>query len=303
MNSGNYRKLLPYLLLTLVLSSTAAAADTGQYVVVVPVASMYSGPSQDSDVVSQAIYASTVTAIEENDAWVKVRTPEDAYAGWVPKSVLLPLAGNAGYASSGQIAEVRALMANIYREPDVTLHAPMLTAPFETRLEFAAFQPDDQRWLQVRLPDERIGWIQHGDVELRSLTPATRRNIHPLSVAEMVVLGKRFLGLPYTWGGRSSFGYDCSGFVQMLMRQRGYYIPRDADVQAEWSGFVPVKRAELRAGDVLFFGSEGKITHTGMYVGKGQFIHATTHGHPVIQISTLNQYWIKLLVGQRRVKR
>jgi cell wall-associated NlpC family hydrolase len=118
----------------------------------------------------------------------------------------------------------------------------------------------------------------------------------------MVVLGKRFLGLPYTWGGRSSFGYDCSGFVQMLMRQRGYYIPRDADVQAAWSGFAPVKRAELRAGDVLFFGSEGKITHTGMYIGKGQFIHATTHDHPVIQISPLNRYWIKLLVAQRRVK-
>ena len=304
MHSGNYRKSLPYLL-ALALLATAARADTGQYVIVVPVASMYSGPSLDSDVVSQAIYASTVTAIEENDAWVKVRTPEDAYAGWVPKSALLPLADDAGYASSGQIVEVRALMANIYREPDVTLHAPMLTAPFETRLEFAAFQPDDQgqRWLQVRLPDGRIGWIQHGDVEFRSVTPGTGPNIRPLSVAEMVVLGKRFLGLPYTWGGRSSFGYDCSGFVQMLMRQRGYYMPRDADVQAAWTGFVPVKRAELRAGDVLFFGSEGKITHTGMFIGKGQFIQATTHDHPVIQISPLNRYWIKLLVAQRRVKR
>ena len=99
-----------------------------------------------------------------------------------------------------------------------------------------------------------------------------------------------------------AFGYDCSGFVQMLMRQRGYLIPRDADVQAAWSGFVPVKVSRLRAGDVLFFGSNGKITHTGMFIGHGKFIQATTHEHPVIQISKLDAYWRNLLVVERRVK-
>jgi cell wall-associated NlpC family hydrolase len=88
----------------------------------------------------------------------------------------------------------------------------------------------------------------------------------------------------------------------MLMRQRGYLIPRDADVQAAWSGFEPVKVSKLRAGDVLFFGSDGKITHTGMFIGHGKFIQATTHDHPVIQISPLDAYWRKLLVVERRVK-
>lgn len=118
----------------------------------------------------------------------------------------------------------------------------------------------------------------------------------------MVQFSHRFLGLPYTWGGTSSFGYDCSGFVQMLMRQRGYYIPRDADVQAAWSDFESVTVSDLRAGDLLFFGNKDKITHTGMYIGNGKFIQATVHEHPVIQISSLDKYWRSSLQAQRRVK-
>ena len=52
----------------------------------------------------------------------------------------------------------------------------------------------------------------------------------------MVELGKPFLGLPYLWGGRPTLGFDCSGFVQMLERQRGIMMPRDAGVQAAWDG-------------------------------------------------------------------
>ena len=90
----------------------------------------------------------------------------------------------------------------------------------------------------------------------------------------------------------------------MLVRQRGIMMPRDADQQAAWSGVVPVQRRKLRPGDLLFFGSSPqKITHTGMYIGDGKFIHDTTHGHPGVQISRLaDQPWTQLLVACRRVK-
>jgi len=65
-----------------------------------------------------------------------------------------------------------------------------------------------------------------------------------------------------------------------------------------------VERKKLKPGDLLFFGeSAEKVTHTGMYIGRGKFIHATTHQHPVIQISRLSdQPWTKLVVACRRVK-
>jgi cell wall-associated NlpC family hydrolase len=90
----------------------------------------------------------------------------------------------------------------------------------------------------------------------------------------------------------------------MLVRRRGIVMPRDADLQAAWQGVLVVKRNKLRPGDLLFFGdSPQKITHTGMYIGHGKFIHDTTHEHPGVQISRLKDpYWTKLLVTCRRLK-
>jgi cell wall-associated NlpC family hydrolase len=90
----------------------------------------------------------------------------------------------------------------------------------------------------------------------------------------------------------------------MLFRQTGASMPRDAQPQAEWSGVKPVLKEELQPGDLLYFGSsEKKITHTGMYIGGNQFIHATAHLQPIVQISSLSDlHWTNLLVATRRVK-
>jgi cell wall-associated NlpC family hydrolase len=120
----------------------------------------------------------------------------------------------------------------------------------------------------------------------------------------MIAIAKKFLGVTYTWGGSSDFGFDCSGFTQMLMRQRGIIMPRDADLQAAWSGVIPVDRKDVQPGDLLFFGDRpDHITHTGIFIGNGQFIHDTTHEHPGVQISLLDdQPWTQLLVAVRRPK-
>lgn len=272
-----------------ILLALLATAPHG--VILKPVANMYSRPTEEADVVSQAICGTNVGIVEQQAGWTRIRTPDD-YTGWVPDAALR--AGQT-YATGGKVAQVESLFANLYREPDVTRHQPLLTVPFETRLEVVAEPPNQDRWLQVRLPDDRPAWLQRGDV---SLSP---RN---LSIAEVIALGKRFLGLPYTWGGTSSFGYDCSGFMQMLCRRRGVVIPRDAAPQAHWSGVVPVARDQLQPGDLLYFGrSADKITHTGMYIGNGQFLNATTWQHPMVRIDNLDEpHWTQLLVACRRLK-
>jgi cell wall-associated NlpC family hydrolase len=265
-------------------------------VVIKPVANMYSAPSEDADVVSQGIFGSSVVLVEEKGAWAKVRTGDD-YTGWMLLAALRRYSGaDHVYASTGPVAQVENLFANVYREPNVTKHQPVLTLPFGARLEVVvAPENDSGHWLKVRLPDGSSAWVQRGDVNL---------NPRPLSVKETIQLAKRFLGLTYLWGGSSSFGFDCSGFTQMLVSRRGIVMPRDADVQAAWAGVVPVKRTKLQAGDLLFFGeSPQRITHTGMYIGHGKFIHDTTHEHPGVQISCLaDEHWTKLLVACRRLK-
>ena len=263
-------------------------------VVVAPVANMYRQATRDADVVSQAICGTNVAILDQQTGWLHIRTP-DNYTGWTAAQELRPLATDEKpYASTGRVAEVTNLLAHLYREPDVTKHEPLLTVPFETRLEVTS-EGNGERWIEVHLPDGRSAWVQRGDVSF---------DVRPLSIEEAIALSRRFLGLPYTWGGTSSFGYDCSGFVQMLCRRRGINTPRDADQQAAWEGATPVRREELQPGDLLFFGSApDHITHTGMYIGGGQFINATTWQHPIVQICDLaDPHWTRLLVACRRAK-
>jgi cell wall-associated NlpC family hydrolase len=90
----------------------------------------------------------------------------------------------------------------------------------------------------------------------------------------------------------------------MLVRRRGRIMPRDAAPQSRWEGSARVERSDLRPGDLLYFGgSEDKIGHTGMYIGGGEFIHATTNGVPVVQISRLDEEpWTAALRICRRLK-
>ena len=275
--------------MTIVLLLAAAVAGTVNQ----PVVNLYSRPTMEADVVSQAIYGAPVQYLKQQPGWIQVRTSDD-YTGWMEASRIREAEAKA-YASSGG-AWVASLFAHIYREPNVTRHQPVLTVPFETRLEVVAEpETNGKRWLQVRLVDDRSGWVQRGDLSFSTAK---------LDVAAAIELSKRFLGLPYTWGGTSSFGYDCSGFTQMLCRRQGVLMPRDAGPQAEWEGVTAVERAALAPGDLLFFGANlKKITHTGFYIGGGEFIHATVNSRPVVQISRLDdQPWTKLYVAARRPK-
>jgi cell wall-associated NlpC family hydrolase len=265
------------------------AAALANAVVVAPVVDMHARASDDAEVVSQAIFGTSVGILEEANGWARIQTP-DGYTGWAP---LQPLRRRARlYAASGRVAHVESLFAHIYREPSVIARRPLLTAPFESPLETIGERED---WLNVRLPDGRSAWVQRGDVTFERA---------PLAIEQLIPLSKRFLGLPYTWGGTSTYGFDCSGFTQMLCRRRGIQIPRDAAPQAAWEGAAPVEKKDLAPGDLLYFGKGSeRVTHTGMYIGGGEFIHATARERPVIQISRLDDpHWTEAFLCARRPK-
>jgi len=95
--------------------------------------------------------------------------------------------------------------------------------------------------------------------------------------SEVVNIAKRYLGTPYVWGGSTPAGFDCSGFTSYVFRQVGVNLPRVSRNQI--NAGQRVSRADIRPGDLVFFGSP--IHHVGIYVGGGQMIHSPRTGDVV----------------------
>lgn len=117
---------------------------------------------------------------------------------------------------------------------------------------------------------------------------AANRSAHyvPSSVADSrsvneraAIFALRQLGTPYRYGGMSPQGFDCSGLVVYAYQKAGVNLPRTT--RGLWKNMHPVRKKELRTGDLLFFNIDGKVSHVGMYLGSGRFIHAPSSGSQV----------------------
>lgn len=110
---------------------------------------------------------------------------------------------------------------------------------------------------------------------------------------------KKYLGVPYVWGGTTPDGFDCSGLVQYVCRDLGITVDRVTYDQI--NNGVSVPRSELAPGDLIFFAKDGDVHHVGIYVGNNEFIHAPRTGD-VVKISSLSEsYYSEQYYGARRV--
>jgi cell wall-associated NlpC family hydrolase len=111
----------------------------------------------------------------------------------------------------------------------------------------------------------------------------------------------KMVGKPYRYGGASpSRGFDCSGLVQYSYRHAGVKLPHNTDAQRRLSR--PIRRAELRRGDLIFFDEKGgDNSHVGIYLGDGTFVHAPSSGKTVRRDRLDSPYWKKHLSELRRI--
>ena len=123
------------------------------------------------------------------------------------------------------------------------------------------------------------------------------------SVANVVDRAHALLGTPYKWGGTSAEqGFDCSSFLVYLFKtEANIHIPRTTAAMHR-STAATVKRNELKPGDAVFFkgNGRGQVSHVGLYIGEGKFIHSPRAGKNVRIDSLSNNYWNKNYTGAKR---
>lgn len=115
-----------------------------------------------------------------------------------------------------------------------------------------------------------------------------------------IAAGQTVLGTPYVYGGTSTSGFDCSGFVRWAYAHEGISLPRTSSAQAGVG--TTVSKSNLQAGDLVFFNTTGRgISHVGIYVGNGKFLGAQSSGG-VSYASINDSYWGPKYVTAKRVK-
>jgi cell wall-associated NlpC family hydrolase len=112
----------------------------------------------------------------------------------------------------------------------------------------------------------------------------------------VVEIARKYVGTPYRWGGASPSGFDCSGLVRYVYAQVGVSLPHNAAKQYQYG--LSVSRNRLEPGDLVFFDG---LRHSGIYIGRGRFIHARQTGKRV-SIARLDDDWYaENWVGARRL--
>jgi len=201
--------------------------------------------------VSELLFGERYTVLAEDGEWLRIKCTADRYRGWIQRDQYssddAPRKERGRYFSYDWCEPVRV--------GDRTTLVPM-------GAELRGY--DGMSFIYA---DSKLAF--HGRVI---------DSAHNVWTADkMIKLAKKYLNVPYLWGGRSPHGIDCSGYVQVIMRFFGVHLPRDASQQIGRGDEVGLIAA-AQVGDLAYFSSErdsDRITHVGILLDRGEIIHAS----------------------------
>jgi cell wall-associated NlpC family hydrolase len=251
--------------------------------VTVSVANLRSTPSEGAELVSQALLGTPLKVLKKRGGWYYVQMP-DHYLGWMSNGFVRIDENRYEVWAKQPKVIVTTEYGFTYqsKERNSQVVSDVVIGSLLNLIE------DSGTHYRVEYPDGRKAYLAKEKAE-----PYDRWIAGAKDTPETVVsTAKRFLGVPYLWGGTSAKGFDCSGYTKTVFFLNGVILPRDASQQVLIGGPIDIgsELGNLEVGDLLFFGSEGtdgkkeRVTHVGIYIGDKKFIHASGD----VRINSLN---------------
>jgi SH3-like domain-containing protein len=233
-------------------------------------------PSYSSESATQTVMGAPLQILEKRGGWTRAVTPE-GYIAWV---------------SSGSVATMNESDFNSWRDAQKVIVTTYYTLFRAGASESSAVIADGimgnivkvvaaaGSYIKVMLPDGREAFVQKQHTAPFAEWVASRKPTQE----NIIATARQFVGFPYMWGGTSIKAMDCSGFTKTVYFLNGVILERDASQQALTGEDVDISKNfdNLTAGDLLFFGSKAtddkkeRITHVGIFIGGGEFIHSAT---------------------------
>jgi hypothetical protein len=247
------------------------------------VSNLRTEPDHASELASQVMMGTPLKVLDCNEKWCRVQTPEN-YIGWMDTS---------GFERVDQKELNRWKALNRYVFKSMTGYvydAPGKKGKIVSDLvlgDLFEVETTVKGFFKIKIPDGRSGFVKKSDC----ISFDEWSNSEP-NVQAVLTVARQMMGSPYLWGGTSSKGVDCSGFVKLVYYSQGIILARDASQQAKYGEAIDFTNTnKLQAGDLLFFGSSAqRIGHVGIYLEKGNFIHASGRVHISSLIPTDPKY-------------
>lgn len=220
-------------------------------IVLLPVVPLRLSHSETSEMVSQLLYGEIIEILETKDRWVQIRNLSDNYEGWVDRKMITLLSDEAYNELS--LKETFKLKAPFQLITTINNQQVMLSGGSLIRQGLSVFHDN----LTFQANSEIL---------------YTQKKYLGTDIVNVAI---KYINAPYLWGGKTIFGIDCSGLVQVAFSCCGYQLPRDASQQIEYGNEINTLSDTL-PGDVVFFKNENnRINHVGILTQQNEVIHAS----------------------------
>ena len=297
-------KLLRTALLTVAVSAvcvvTASAASVGVGTVNTDALRLREEATTDATILATAAKGDTVVVLEDTGSgWYKVDYQSvEGYMSGEYLDVAAKADVTIGYGlvqSDGSTLNVRSGPATTYDKVASLSDGAVVT-----------IVGIDSGWYKVTTSGGTTGYVSSDYMVTCKDSAGSRGDGTAVAASsglgqQVADYGLQFLGTPYVYGGNGPSCFDCSGFTSYVYRHFGYTLNRTASGQL--SNGVSVSKSELQPGDLVFFryNTTKAASHVGIYIGNGQFVHASTNTYTVKTDNLTSGHYANVYVGARRL--